>query len=374
MAKGSKRTGWVYSEIFNWHDTGRYNMLWAPSLSVQPGQHVENEETKRRFYNLLEVSQLAEHVTRIRPRPATDKELLRFHTPAHLAHLQQVCDAGGGEAGGKTHVGAASFDIARLAAGGVLEAVDAVIEGRVDNAYVLCRPPGHHAEAELVTGFCLLANGVLGVKHAREVHGLKRIAVVDWDVHHGNGAETAFLDDPDVLTISLHQDNLFPPDRGGFEVVGGSCAQGSNINVPLPPGSGSGAYRAAFDQIVVPALEQFAPEMIFVASGFDAAAMDPLGHMMLSSEDFHYMAECLLKVADQFCAGRIVMTHEGGYSAGYVPYCGLAVIEAMTGRNAGIEDPFRDYIVNYGAQDLQPHQQAAIDAVLLTHQLKQAAE
>lgn len=367
MATRTRRTGWVYSELYMWHDTQRYNMLWAPDLTIQPGEHVENEETKRRFSNLLEVSQLADSVVRIKPRPATEAELLRFHTPAHIHNLAALCEAGGGEAGGKTPVGRASFEIAKLAVGGVLEAVDAVVNGKVDNAYVLCRPPGHHAESELVTGFCLFGNGVLGIEHARAVHGIKRIAVVDWDVHHGNSAESAFFDDPDVLTISLHQDNLFPPGRGKRDAIGSGAGEGANINIPLPPGSGSGAYRDAFDRIVIPALERFAPEMIFIASGFDASAMDPLGHMMLSSEDYRYMTQALMGVADRHSKGRIVVTHEGGYSAGYVPYCGLAVLEALSGESAGIADPFFEYIVNYGGQDLLPHQRDAVDAVLSLH-------
>ncbi len=367
MTAKVRRTGWIFSELYMWHDTQRYNMLWEPDLTTQPGEHVENEETKRRFSNLVEVSQLADDLVRIKPRPATQDELLRFHTPKHLEDLENLCNAGGGEAGGKTPVGRASFEIAKLAAGGVLEAVDAVIAGRVDNAYVLCRPPGHHAEAELVTGFCLLANGVLGVKHAQQVHGVKRIAVVDWDVHHGNSAESAFYDDPNVLTISVHQNNLFPPERGKLEHDGEAEGAGFNVNIPLPPGSGSGAYADAFDRIVLPALERFKPEMIFVASGFDASAMDPLGHMMLSSDDYRRMTEALMDVADRHADGRIVMTHEGGYSAGYVPYCGLAVIEALSGSDAKISDPFIQYIVNYGCQDLQPHQRAAVDAALEQH-------
>src|SRR6056297_1372921 len=136
---GIRKTGWIYSELYNWHDTGSYNMLWAPDLTTQPGQHVENADSKRRFANLVDVSALADDLVRIKPRPATDDEILRFHTPTHISHLEGLCASGGGEAGGKTHVGRASFDIARLAVGGVLEAVDAVIKGAVDNAYVLCR-------------------------------------------------------------------------------------------------------------------------------------------------------------------------------------------------------------------------------------------
>lgn len=362
-----RKTGFVYAEQFMWHDTQRYNLLVAPGLTVQPGEHAENEETKRRFRNLIAVTSLEDELIPIKARPATEAELLRFHTPKHIADLDALCKAGGGEAGGKSPVGPASFEIAKLAVGGVLEAVDAVIGGKVDNAYILCRPPGHHAEKELVTGFCLLANGVLGVEHAREVHGLKRIAIVDWDVHHGNGAESAFYDDPDILTISVHQDNLFPPGRGGVGETGKGAGAGTNINIPLHPGSGSGAYRAAFDQLVLPALEAFAPEMIFVASGFDASAFDPLGHMMLSSEDYAYMTDALLAVADTHSKGRIVMTHEGGYSAAYVPYCGLAVLERMAGHDTGVADPFLNFIENYGGQNLLPHQQAAIDDAVEHH-------
>ena len=216
QASKSRKTGFVYAEQFMWHDTQRYNLLIEPGLTVQPGEHAENEETKRRFRNLIAVTSMEDELIRIKARAATEAELLRFHTQKHISTLENLCKSGGGEAGGKTPVGPASFEIAKLAVGGVLEAVDAIINGTVDNAYVLCRPPGHHAEKETVTGFCLFANGVLGIKHAREIHGIKRIAVVDYDVHHGNGAESAFYSDPDVLTISMHQDNLFPPGRGAI--------------------------------------------------------------------------------------------------------------------------------------------------------------
>ena len=360
--RNTNATGWVYSELYMWHDTGRHNLLHPPSLTNQPGEHAENPETKRRFSNLVEVSSLADELVRIKPRPAAMEELLRFHTAPYLEFLDDLCKAGGGLAGAKTPAGPASFDIAALSAGGVLASVDAVATGEIDNAYVLCRPPGHHAEQDQAIGFCLLANGVLAVEHARAAHGFRKIAVIDWDVHHGNGAETAFYSDPDVLTISLHQDNLFPRGRGLVCDAGAGEAVGFNLNIPLPPGSGGGAYSAAFDRVVVPALDQFAPEMIFVASGFDASAYDPLGHMMLSSNDFRHMTEKLLGAAARHAAGRIVMHHEGGYSAAYVPYCGLAVLEALSGQSARVEDPFLSSVSEYGGQPLQPHQEKAIAA------------
>ena len=361
VAKG--KTGWVFSELYMWHDTQRFNLTIPAGLTVQPGEHAENEETKRRFRNLVEVSALHDHLIPIKPRLATDEELLRFHTQEHLTFLEELCKAGGGIAGNKTPAGQASYEIAKLAVGGVLESVDAVLTGQVNNAYVLCRPPGHHANANDTYGFCLLANGVLGVEHARQVHGVERIAVVDWDVHHGNSAETAFYDDPNILTISIHQDNLFPPERGKTTDLGNGKGLGANLNIPMPAGSGSAAYRSAFDKVIVPALQKFQPDMIFVASGFDASAMDPLGHMMLSSDDYRYMARSLLDVADSHCNGHLIMTHEGGYSAAYVPYCGLAVLETMSGLDAKIEDPFLTYIQGYGGQLIQEHQQAVIDEV-----------
>ena len=148
--RSERRTGWVFAEHYLWHDTQRYNLIIAPGLTVQPGEHAENEETKRRFNNLMEVSSLSDVLVRIKPRFAERAELLRFHTPEHLDMLDTLCRSGGGLAGAKTPVGPASYEIAKLAVGGVLNAVDAVISGQVDNAYILCRPPGHHATSELL--------------------------------------------------------------------------------------------------------------------------------------------------------------------------------------------------------------------------------
>ena len=370
MANKDRTTGWVFSEHYLWHDTGTYNLLAMPSLTVQPGEHAENEATKRRFANLMEVSSLSELLVRLKPRLATEEELLLVHSHAHLDHLKNLCASGGGEAGGATPVGPSSYHIAKLAVGGVIVGVDAVLNGDVDNVYVLCRPPGHHAEQELATGFCLLANGAIGVRYARKKYGLKRIAVVDYDVHHGNSCETIFYNDPDTLTISIHQNNLFPPSRGATTEIGVAAGQGANINVPLPPGSGREAYREAFRHVVLPSLYRFQPEIIFVASGFDASAMDPLAHMMLSSSDFRDITASLLSVSSELCSGRLVFTHEGGYSSSHVPYCGLAVLEMLSGKRTNIIDPFEAHIKLYGGQSLQPHQSEVIQEVVRLHRLQ----
>jgi acetoin utilization deacetylase AcuC-like enzyme len=186
------------------------------------------------------------------------------------------------------------------------------------------------------------------------------VAIVDWDVHHGNGTEHAFYDDPTVLTISIHQDNNYPPGSGAISDTGSGAGKGYNINVPLPPGSGVGAYLATFERVVAPALRAFRPELILIASGLDASAMDPLASMMMTSDGYRKLTQTVLAVASDVCAGRVVACHEGGYSPAYVPYCGLAVIEELAGVRTGLEDPLLPLLAGFGGQELQPHQEAVV--------------
>ncbi len=355
-------TGFVFHELYLWHNTGNAASLFPSGLTVQPGEHVENPETKRRMKNLLEVSGLTDHLVSLRPRAATHDELARFHTRDHIAKIRSMSAAGGGDASELTPFGAGSFEIAQLAAGGAIVALEAVLRGEVQNAYALIRPPGHHALADLGMGFCLFGNAPVAIHHGRALHGLGRVAVVDWDVHHGNGTQAAFYDDPETLTISLHGDNLFPSNSGSLAERGAGKGLGYNLNVPLPPGCGDGAYLEAMRRVVLPALQRFKPEIIVVACGFDASAADPLGRMMVTSDGYRQMTAMLMAQADDLCGGRMMMTHEGGYSANYVPYCGLAVLEQLCGVQSGVVDPFLDHFANYGQQMLQSHQSTAIDA------------
>jgi acetoin utilization deacetylase AcuC-like enzyme len=268
-------------------------------------------------------------------------------------------------AGISAPTGIGSFDIALLSTGGVIEALDHIIEGKVDNAYALVRPPGHHAMPNKAMGFCLFGNAAIAGKHALKNKGLNKIAFVDWDVHHGNGTQAAFYDDPNALTISIHQDRNFPSNSGLVSENGEGLGSGYNINIPLPPGSGVGAYEAAFDRVVIPALEQYKPELIIVPSGFDGGAGDPIGRQMLTSEGFKSLTEKIMKSAQELCNGRILMTHEGGYSAATVPFFAHAVIETLAEENMGIKDPFQAIIGNLGQQELQPHQDNLIKEVEL---------
>ena len=210
--------------------------------------------------------------------------------------------------------------------------------------------------------------------HARQARGLARVAIVDWDVHHGNGTEHAFYADPTVLTISIHQDNNYPLGSGALTDTGSGAGQGYNINVPLPPGSGVGAYVATFDRVVAPALAAFRPDLILIASGLDASAMDPLASMMMTSDGYRKLTQTVLAVARDVCGGRVVACHEGGYSPAYVPYCGLAVIEELAGVRTGLDDPLLELLGAMGGQELQPHQEAVVgEAAKLAVGLRAAA-
>jgi acetoin utilization deacetylase AcuC-like enzyme len=343
-----------------WHDTGRHTAPPPDRKWIEAWEHFENPDTKRRIRNLVEVSGLLDDLVSLKPRAATVNEVLRFHTPDYVESIRRMSDAEGGNAGDGTPFSYGAFEIALLAAGGTITATDAVLDGRVANAYALVRPPGHHAEADRGRGFCIFGNVAIAALHARAARGVQRIATVDWDVHHGNGTQQAFYRDPNVLTISLHQDRWYPRETGSMEENGEGSGEGCNINVPLPPGSGHGAYIAAFERVVLPALRAFRPELIFVPSGFDGNMFDPLGRMMAYSETYREMTRMLMEAADELCGGRLVLSHEGGYAATYVPFCGLAVMEQLSGIRTPVTDPSAANLAGAGGQELQPHQDAVI--------------
>jgi acetoin utilization deacetylase AcuC-like enzyme len=361
-----QRTGLVWHELFMWHDTSPMaGMLQSGRGIIEPDESTESPATKRRIKNLLDVAGLTEQLVQVKARPATEEELAAVHDREYIAAIKTMSAASGGDARmdhpiGETPFGPGGFEIAALAAGGVLAAVDAVISGTVRNAYALVRPPGHHAEAKHGLGFCVFNNGALAARHAQRAQGLRRIAIVDWDAHHGNGAQHIFWTDPDVLTISIHQDSAFPPGSGSITNIGEGAGTGYNLNIPLPPGSGVGAYLGAFERVIVPALRRFGPELIIVPCGFDAGCFDPMSRMMLHSECFRTMTRLVQAVADEICAGRLVLCHEGGYHKTSVPFCGLAVIEQLSGLRTGMRDPFLEIIEKYPFQDLQPHQDVVL--------------
>lgn len=358
-----RRTGYVWHTRYTWHDTGTHAGVLPAGGMIEPYLNFESPESKQRMAGLVEVSGLLDSLTRLAPRTATEDDLLRVHTQEHVRRIQKLSAESGGDGGdGYTPFGPGSFEIAALAAGGTMAATDAVLTGRVDNAYALVRPPGHHARPERGMGYCLFHNVAVAIEDARARHGVERVAIVDYDVHHGNGAQHIYEQDPNVLTISVHQEYLFPPDTGSLEEVGSGAGRGRNINVPLPAGSGNGAYREAFLRVVRPAVERFAPDVVMVSSGFDASAADPLGRMAVTASGFRDLATQLVELAHDVCDGRMVFSHEGGYSPVYVPFCGLAVLEAMSGVDTGVLDPWIPLFEASPAHPVKPWQDDVIAA------------
>ncbi len=357
----TRTTGYVWNERYAWHDTGRGVGIAPAGGFNQPYQTFESAESKSRLAALVEVSGMIDQLTRLPVHEASDEQLLRVHTAEHVESIRVQSAGRGGDGGdGFTPFGPGSFEIAKLAAGGTIAAAAAVWRGDVDNAYALVRPPGHHARREMGMGYCLFSNVCVAIEELRAVHGVERVAIIDYDVHHGNGAQQIFWDDPNVLAISLHQDRLFPQDTGGLDEVGGPGAEGANINIPLPAGSGNGAYLAAIESVAGPALRAFKPQIIMVSSGFDPGAVDPLGCMSVTSGGFKAMAQAILAIADEVCEGKVVFSHEGGYSPVHVPFCGLAVLEALTGHETGVEDPFGMSFDDSPAHPLKPWQDEVI--------------
>lgn len=339
------RTAFFHDERCLWHSTGLHALVLPVGGWVQPpagGGHAESPESKRRFKALMDVSGLSARLA-VQSAPMADEvDLLRIHDPGYVRRFKEVSDAGGGDLGQLAPFGRGSYEIAKLSAGLVMAAVDSVLAGRYANAYAMSRPPGHHCLADEPMGFCLLANIPIAIEAARERHGLERVAVIDWDVHHGNGTQSIYYGRPDVLAISLHQDRCFPPGYSGAEERGAGAGEGCNLNIPLQPGGGDDAYRYAFERLVIPALDQYRPQLIVVASGLDANGVDPLARMQLHSESYRWMTSALMQVAQRHCQGRLVCAHEGGYAESAVPFCGHAIMEALSGERTDVEDPFLD--------------------------------
>ncbi|RYH08561.1 class II histone deacetylase [Tropicimonas sp. IMCC6043] len=340
-------TGFYWDERCFWHGGGNYAMTMPVGGLVQPmpGGLPEHPEAKRRLLNLIRVTGLADHLDMRGAEPASEEELLRVHPISYLREFRRVSDEGGGELGLRAPFGPGGFEIAALSAGLARAALFDVLRGRFENAYALSRPPGHHCLPEIPNGFCLLANIAIAVEAALAEGLAGRVAIVDWDVHHGNGTEAIFYDRADVLTISLHQERNYPFDTGDAEDRGAGAGRGANLNIPLPPGTGHHGYLAAFDRLVLPALDAFEPEVIVVACGYDAAAIDPLSRMLAGADTFRALTERVRGAAETLCDGRLVLVHEGGYSEAYAPFCGHAVLEALADTPVTAPDPLAETVI-----------------------------
>jgi acetoin utilization deacetylase AcuC-like enzyme len=337
-------TGFYWDERTFWHGGGNYAFTQPLGGLIQPlaaGGIPESPETKRRLKNLMDVTGLTQELE-LRTAPETSKEdLLRVHTESYLDGFKALSDAHGGEMGPNAPFAKGGYEIAALSAGLCASAVEAVLVGEIDNAYSLSRPPGHHCLPDQPNGFCLMANIAIAIEAAKAKGLAGRVAVLDWDVHHGNGTEAIFYDRDDVLSISLHQEHNYPLDTGDIEERGQGDGVGYNLNLPLPAGAGHSAYLHAMDRIVIPAIEAYNPDIIIVACGYDAAVIDPLSTMLATADTFRQLTLKIMEVADKVCDGKLVLNHEGGYSEVYVPFCGHATLEALSGSSITAPDPFQ---------------------------------
>ena len=295
-------TALIYDDHFLDHDTG-------------PG-HPERPDRLRAITKGLHQAELWDRLDHLSFEPADPALIETTHTPAYINRLRETCIAG--EPFIDTPDSAIcprSYEVALLAAGGVLAATEAVMAGEVRNAFCAVRPPGHHAETGRSMGFCLINNAAVAATHLINRHGLERVAVVDFDVHHGNGTQQIFDHRRDVLFISLHEHPAHQYPGSGFETeTGTGQGKGYTLNLPMAPGSGDDQYRHAFETAVSPALDRFQPQFLIISAGFDAADGDPLANVRVSTEGFAWITEQLVHTARQHCDGRVVSTLEGGYN------------------------------------------------------------
>ncbi|NOZ21821.1 MAG: histone deacetylase [Planctomycetes bacterium] len=301
-----------YDDIFLEHDTGH---------------HPENAERLVSIREHLKKQGLWENV-RTGPRAATEQEIGANHEARYIAHCRKVAAGGGGMLDPDTVVSPRSYDAAVHAAGALLDAVDAVMGGKVESAVCLVRPPGHHALPAQGMGFCLFNNVAIAAHYLKQKYNLKKIAIVDWDVHHGNGTQDAFYRDPAVLFFSIHR-YPFYPGTGAATETGEGEGKGATINKPVPYGISRAEYVSIFEDVLNGPVKEFGPEFVLISAGFDAHVNDPIAGLSLEDEDFGALTRIVKQVAEGTCGGKIVATLEGGYGLGDLPKCVAAHITSL---------------------------------------------
>jgi acetoin utilization deacetylase AcuC-like enzyme len=300
-------TGFLYDPSFLNHDTG-------------PG-HPECRERLVKTIKYLEDQPWFNELDKLKPRIAEPQWIESVHDGNYVHHAKKTCQSGASFLDSMdVTVCAASFDIALLAAGGTLVLADELIDGKINNAFALLRPPGHHAENSMALGFCLFNNIAILTRYLQLNHCLDKILILDWDVHHGNGTQHSFEEDPSVLYISTHQ-YPFYPGTGAFTETGVGQGIGATLNCPMTAGSTDNDYEHAFMEKILPKIDAFKPEAILISAGFDAHSSDPLAQVCLSTEFFGWMTERLMEKAEQHCEGRIISLLEGGYNLEMLPRC-----------------------------------------------------
>ena len=316
------KVGYVYDPIYLEHDTG---------------QHVEIAGRLEAVISHLEQTGLKQQLELIKPRAASTEELSLVHHKQHVSHIQDMAEKGGGWLDLDTVMSPNSYEAATYAAGGVIRATEAVMDGEVGSAFALVRPPGHHATTQRAMGFCLFNNVAIATKYALAKYQLERTLIIDFDVHHGNGTQDAFYDRPQVLYISTHQYPHYP-GTGSIEETGGGVAKGTTVNIPLPAGCGNAEYLEVFEQVIVPVARRFNPQLVLVSAGYDSHWADGIAQMQVSVAGFARMVSIIKGLADELCSGRLVFTLEGGYNLSVLADSVKATFDVLLG-NTEIKDP-----------------------------------
>ena len=325
------------------HDTGSGLFEHAPSPLLAEGElHPENALRIRNMKAILERGPLSQHLRFHPGRHADPAELTLVHDEDYVESIRDFCAAGGGLLTWSTPVGEESWDAARAAAGTSLAAAQAVLDGVTRVSYALVRPPGHHAQTRQADGYCLFNNVALAAELARR-RGLERVAILDWDVHHGNGTQEIFYARGDVLTVSFHMAHgawgASHPQTGAPGEIGAGAGEGANVNVELPFGTGNRGYMQAMEDAVVPLVDAFRPDLLLVAVGQDANQFDPNGRQTVSMNGFRRLGDAARSLAERHCDGRLVLVQEGGYARTYSAFCLHATLEGVLGLEPTLDDP-----------------------------------
>ena len=346
-------TACFYDERCLSHDNGSMVLDERASAWLDV-PHFERPERLTRTWSMLEQAGVAAKLHRLDFRRATREELELVHAPELIDEIEGACARGEyAWVGPEARVGPESWEPALVAPGGVLAVVDAVVQGAADNGIALVRPPGHHSTADTPMGFCLFNSVAIAARHAQRRDDVDRVAIVDWDVHHGNGTEAIFYDDPSVLYISLHQDDLYPEGAGTLEHRGAGAGEGHTVNVPLPAGTGDAGYLLAWDEVIAPRLASFAPDLLLISAGQDPAASDPLGRMSVTADGFRALTHRAGSAAERHCQSRIAVALEGGYSLEHSPFCNLAIVEELAGLEPALPGDPLELDVPDGLRDFE---------------------